>query len=131
MVRYLKEHFFVRYRSFESWAHLNQQLKAWLHAEADQRVHGTVHEVVADRFTRELPHLTILPTMRYDTAYYTTRKVGWDGYINVRGNRVPSYNRSTSQRCGECVGTLAAMTASQRVRPSPPGNRYQNGIMWH
>ena len=79
MVRYLKEHFFVRYRSFASLEHLNQQLEAWLRAEADPRVHGTLHEVVADRFTREQPHLQPLAATRYDTAYYTTRKVGWDG----------------------------------------------------
>ena len=30
MVRYVKEHFFVRYRQFETLAHLNQQLESWL-----------------------------------------------------------------------------------------------------
>jgi hypothetical protein len=25
--------------------------------------------------------------VRYDTSYYEQRLVGWDGYINVRGNR--------------------------------------------
>ena len=48
LVHYLKHHFFVRYRAFESWAHLNQLLETWLREEADQRVHGTVREVVAD-----------------------------------------------------------------------------------
>ena len=41
MVRYVKEHFFVRYRQFETLAHLNQQLESWLREEADPRVHGT------------------------------------------------------------------------------------------
>ncbi len=87
MVGYLKQHFFVRYRSFESWAHLNQLLEQWLREEADQRVHGTVHEVVAERFTREAPTLQPLPTQPYDTSYRETRRVAWDGYIDVRGNR--------------------------------------------
>ena len=87
MVGYIKQHFFVRYRSFTSWAHLNQQAEQWLQAEADQRVHGTVKEVVADRFAREKPSLKALPTQRYDTSYRELRQVGWDSYIDVRGNR--------------------------------------------
>jgi hypothetical protein len=87
MVGYIKQHFFVRYRSFESWAHLNQQAEQWLAAEADQRVHGTVKEVVALRFEREQPTLQPLPTQRYDTSYRETRHVAWDAYIDVRGNR--------------------------------------------
>ena len=57
MVGYIKQHFFVRYRSFESWTHLNQQAEQWLLEEADQRLHGTVKEVVAERFERERPSL--------------------------------------------------------------------------
>lgn len=87
MVGYLKQHFFVRYRCFESWAHLNQLLEQWLRTEADQRRHGTLKEVVAERFAHELPALNPLPTQRYDTAYRETRVVSWDSYIDVRGNR--------------------------------------------
>jgi len=87
MVGYLKQHFFVRYRAFDSWAHLNQTAEQWLREEADQRLHGTVKEIVADRFEREQPALQPLPAVRYDTAYYETRRVGWDGYIDIRGNR--------------------------------------------
>jgi transposase len=47
VVGYIKHNFFVRYRSFESWAHLNQLAKRWLAEEADQRRQGTVKEVVA------------------------------------------------------------------------------------
>lgn len=87
MVGYIKQHFFVRYPSFESWAHLNQQGEKWLAEEADQRVHGTVKEVVAERFAREYPFLKSLPRQRYDTSYLEYRNVNWDGYIHVRGNR--------------------------------------------
>jgi transposase len=87
MVGYIKQHFFVRYRSFESWAHLNQLAERWLAQEADRRVQGTVKEVVAERFEREYPLLKCLPAQRYDTSYLEHRKVGWDGYIHVRGNR--------------------------------------------
>ena len=87
MVGYIKHHFFVRYRAFESWGHLNQLAEQWLREEADQRLQGTVREVVADRFEREAPHLAALPAQRYDTAYRQSRQVSWDGYIEVRGNR--------------------------------------------
>ena len=87
MVGYIKQHFFVRYRAFDSWAHLNQLAEQWLREEADPRLHGTVHEVVAERFVREQPALAPLPAQRYDTAYYEHRRVSWDSYIEVRGNR--------------------------------------------
>jgi hypothetical protein len=87
MVRYIKENFFARYRAFESLAHLNQLAERWLREEADQRLHGTVKEVVAERFARELPLLHSLPARRSDTAYHERRVVAWDGYIEVRGNR--------------------------------------------
>ena len=87
MVGYIKHHFFVRYRAFESWAHLNQLAEGWLREEADLRAHGTVHEVVAVRFEREQPSLAALPAQRYDTSYLEHRHVSWDSYLEVRGNR--------------------------------------------
>lgn len=92
MVSYIKHHFFVRYRDFVSWAHLNQQAERWLREEADERVHGTVKEIVRERFAREAPMLQPLPAVRYDTSYREERIVGWDAFVDVRGNRyaVPS-----------------------------------------
>ncbi len=87
MVRYIKGHFFVRYRSFESLAHMNQLAEHWLREEADKRMHGTLKQVVAARFEKEAPHLLPLPPMRFDTSYLESRKVAWDGYVDVRGNR--------------------------------------------
>jgi len=87
MVGYVKHHFFVLHRSFEDVAHLNQLLEQWLKDVADARVHGTVKEIVATRFEREAPQLSSLPVVRYDTAYREKRIVGWDAYIDVRGNR--------------------------------------------
>lgn len=59
MVGYIKQHFFVRYRSFTSWSHLNQQAEAWLREEADQRLQSTVKEVVSERFVREAPNVFV------------------------------------------------------------------------
>lgn len=130
MVGYLKHHFFVRYRQFESFAHLNQQLEAWLRAEADQRVHGTVKEVVIERFAREVPHLKALPPVPFDTSYRERRVVAFDGYIEVRGNRYSVPDRL----CGQTVvcrltldGRLTVfdsddrLVADHRLRPAREG----------
>lgn len=118
MVGYLKHHFFVRYRQFESFAHLNQQLEAWLKSEADTRVHGTVKEVVSERFQREAPYLKPLPRTPFDTSYREIRNVAFDGYVEVRGNRysVPD------ALCGQTVacrltldGRLTVFDAKDRV----------------
>ena len=130
MVGYLKHHFFARYRRFDSLAHLNHLGEQWLREEADLRVHGTVKEVVAERFLREAPHLRPLPEVRYDTSYQDYRVVGWDGYIEVRGNRysVPG------DLCGSMVririsleGVVSISTmdeekvAEHRLRPCQQG----------
>jgi len=129
MVGYTRHHFFVRYRSFESFAHLNQLAEQWLREEADRRFHGTVKEVVAERFAREAPYLIPLPGRRYDTSYLEHRVVAWDGYIDVRGNRysVPD------DYCGQPVVLRISlddelrifageqMVALHRLRPATEG----------
>jgi transposase len=111
MVGYVKGNFFVRYRFFESWAHLNQLAEQWLAEEADPRVHGTVKEVVAERFAREVPFLGPLPDQRYDTSYWETRQVAWDSYIDVRGNRysVPA------QLVGQTVTVRIGLDGTLRI----------------
>lgn len=104
MVGYIKQNFFVRYRAFESWAHLNQLAEKWLREEADQRLHGTVKEIVAERFEREAPHLQPLPPVRYDTSYFDYRRVAWDGYIEVRGNRYSLPPALVGQRVAVRIG---------------------------
>lgn len=93
MVGYVKHNFFVRYRRFESFAHLNALLERWLAEVADPRLHGTLKEVVAERFAREAPHLGALPAIRFDTSYREHRRVALDAMIEVRGNRysVPAH----------------------------------------
>lgn len=104
MVGYIKQHFFVRYRSFEGWTHLNQLAEQWLASEADQRLQGTVKEIVAERFAREAPHLKPLPTQRYDSAYWESRQVSWDSYIDVRGNRYSVPSPYVGQRLAIRIG---------------------------
>lgn len=104
MVGYVKQNFFIRYRSFESWVHLNQLAEQWLREEADLRLQGTVKEVVAERFQREVPHLQPLPPVRYDTSYFEYRQAAWDGYIDVRGNRYSIPASLVGQRVAVRIG---------------------------
>lgn len=104
MVGYIKHNFFVRYRRFESWAHLNQLAEQWLREEADPRLQGTVKEIVAERFEREKPDLKPLPHVRYDTSYLEHRQAAWDGYIEVRGNRYSVPTALAGQRVAVRIG---------------------------
>jgi len=113
MVGYVKGNFFVRYRSFESWAHLNQLAEQWLREEADQRLQGTVKEIVAERFLREQPALKPLPKLRYDTSYYESRRVAWDGYIDVRGNRYSVPAELVGQRVVVRIGLDGSLRVYQ------------------
>lgn len=129
MVGYIKHHFFVRYRAFDSWAHLQQLAEHWLQEEADRRCHGTVQEIVAERFAREVPALRPLPATRYDTAYREFRQVSWDAYLDVRGGRysVPAHLAGQTVQIRLTLdGALAVyageqFVASHRVVPGEPG----------
>jgi transposase len=130
MVGYIKNHFFQRYRSFESWAHLNQLAEQWLRDEADLRLHGTVKEVVAERFQQqEAPVLASLPNPRFDTAYRERRHVAWDGYVEVRGNRYSVPGELTGERVDIRIGLDESvriyageqLVANHQLRPAQAG----------
>jgi len=118
MVGYIKGNFFQRYRRFESLEHMNTLAEKWLREEADERLHGTVKEVVIERFRREECRLQPLPAVRYDTSYREWRIVGWDGYIDVRGNRysVPD------AYCGQTVVIQISLEGLLRVF-APDGSK--------
>jgi transposase len=63
----------------------NRDLLSWLRKK-DQRIHGTVHEVVAKRFERETSHLNPLPPKPFDTSYRIYRKVYKDCTVRFEGN---------------------------------------------
>lgn len=112
MVGYVKQHFFQRYRSFESLAHVNQQLELWLSGHADKRkLRKFADQSPAERFEQERPALQRLPPSDFDTSYSDLRKVAWDGYIDVRGNRysVPA------ELCGQAVSLRISLDGELRV----------------
>ena len=61
MVKYLKENFFVRYRRFDSFTHVNQQLEQWIADVADKRELRQFKETPEQRFALEQEHLQPLP----------------------------------------------------------------------
>ena len=111
MVGYIKHNFFVRYRKFESLDEMNRMALMWLEQEADKRVHGTVKEVVIERFCKEADRLGRLPSHRYDTSYRESRHVHWDGYIDVRGNRYSA----PSEYCGSTVTVRIGLCGDLRI----------------
>ena len=63
----------------------NRDLLAWF-SKKDERVHGTTHEKVTDRFYREILHLNMLPYRPFDTSYRIYRKVYKDCTVRFEGN---------------------------------------------
>jgi transposase len=111
MVGYVKHNFFQRYRDFETLEHINRLLQGWLVEVADRRFHGTVKEIVAERFEEERPHLQSLSPVRFDTSYRKTRRVALDAFVDVHGNRysVPAH------MCGETVAVHIGLDDRLRV----------------
>jgi len=60
---------------------------------AHQRLLRQFQQTPLARFDAEQPHLLARPATDFDTRYYDIRHVGWDAYIDVRGNRysVPAH----------------------------------------
>jgi transposase len=130
MVGYVKHNFFERYRAFESFPHMNALAARWLGEEADLRLHGTVKEIVAERFSREAPTLGPLPVVRFDTSYLERRVAAWDGYVEVRGNRYsvpdPLRGKTVSVRISlDAVLSVydedGVKAAEHRLRPASEG----------
>ena len=61
MVKYLRENFFVRYRRFDSFTHVNQQLEQWIADVADKRELRQFKETPEQRFALEQFDFTFQP----------------------------------------------------------------------
>ncbi len=73
-------------KRFRSWDHLNDWLREWALTVADQRVHGTTHEVPAVRFGRE--QLSPLGARQvYSRERVRHRVVARDSLVAIGGSR--------------------------------------------
>lgn len=82
---FVRESFWRGY-SFSDLACANRDLRTWL-SEKAERVHGTTHERVDERFLREKPHLLALPPSPCDVSERLFREVRKDCTLPVLGNR--------------------------------------------
>lgn len=81
---FIREGFWRGY-GFSCLKTANNDLLDWL-KKKDQRVHGTTHEVVSERFKRERPHLNPLPRMQFDTSWRIYRKAHKDCTVRFESN---------------------------------------------
>jgi hypothetical protein len=102
--RYIREDFFLA-RSFRNLDDLNAQLRHWLDAVANPRVHATTQRVVNEAFAEEKPHLKLLPLAPFRSLLKLERRVSHEGMVSVGGN-LYSVPDATRKRVVE-VHTLA------------------------
>lgn len=81
---FIREGFWRGYR-FTTVEQANQDLGAWLTGKED-RIHGTTHERISDRATRELPFLSPFPQHDMDTSERLFRRVAKDCTVQLEGN---------------------------------------------
>lgn len=94
-VKYVKRNGLVG-QSFRSWDHLNDHLLEWATTIADQRIHGTTHEIPAERFAREiLLPVSGIPAYRIEQ---NPRKVPNDCLVALDTNRYSVPWRLVSER---------------------------------
>lgn len=83
--RYIRADFFMA-RQFTDLADMNRQLRHWLDAVANARVHATTGRVVLEHFRQEQPSLQALPVGRFDAVLRVERRVSSDGCVSIGGN---------------------------------------------
>jgi transposase len=64
----------------------NRDVLCWLQQKS-YRIHGTTHEKVIDRYSREQPVLGALPSLAFDTSYRIYRKVTSECAVRYNCNR--------------------------------------------
>ena len=77
--------FFPR-RRFRNLDDLNEQLRHWLDAVANPRMHATTQRVVNEAFSEEKPSLKQLPAGPLSDGAQFERRVSHDGMVSVGGN---------------------------------------------
>jgi len=96
-IQYLRERFWRGY-VFSDLIQTNKDMATWINTVADERVHGTTHGKVNDRFAKERGVLGLPPLSPYDISEKCYRKVHKDCQLSFDGNRyvVPhEYARKT------------------------------------
>lgn len=85
-INYIRERFWRGY-VFNNIAEASKNILEWIKTVADERIHGTTHEKVADRFEKERSFLGLLTADVYDISEKCYRKVYKDCQISFDGNQ--------------------------------------------
>lgn len=84
-IGYVRKNFWPRIKTFASLADLNVQARWWMEKVANTRIHGTTHEIPADRWKQEeLKPINPIPFSEIDRY---NRKVSNDAVISYASNR--------------------------------------------
>ena len=83
--RYIREDFFLG-GAFRNLEDLNAQLRRWLDAVANPRLHATIRRVVNDAFAEEKASLQALPEAPYRAVLRLERRASHEGMVSVGGN---------------------------------------------
>lgn len=94
---YIRQRFWRGY-GFTSLEMANRDANSWLDETANQRIHGTHHRSVYERWQEEIPYLLPLPVSEYDTSIKVFRKVYRDCQISYNGNRYVAPHRAVGKR---------------------------------
>lgn len=85
-VKYVRRNFLCG-RAADSVDDLQRQLHAWVCEVANQRTHGTTHQVVLEAWTKEKPYLQKASMPAYPLVCQEDRQVASDAYVAFRTNR--------------------------------------------
>ena len=93
--KYVRENFWrgYNYRGIET---ANRDIVEWS-SRIENRIHGTTHERIEDRFERERRFLGELPEHPYDTSEKAFRKVHKDCTVSYKGNIYVLPHRSVGE----------------------------------
>lgn len=84
-VGYVRKNFWPRIRTFTGLADLNRQARHWMDTVANNRIHGTTHEVPMQRLSQENLHrFSLIP---FEEVERHPRKVSADTLVSYGANR--------------------------------------------
>jgi transposase len=116
-VKYVKRNALAG-RRFESLDELNEWLTRWALTVADERVHGTTHEIPRERFERDEQIKMIAVDRRPPSRECRSvrRQVATDGYVTIETNRIrcPTSGAVPRSRCSSARPRCASFTVSRR-----------------
>jgi len=96
-INFIRERFWRGY-TFTTIEKANEDVLTWLNETANQRIHGTHHQCIHDRWEEEISKLGPLPPADYDTSIKAFRRAYRDCQISYNGNRYQVPHRMVGKK---------------------------------